>query len=257
MNRTATIGEWRKQVRSNRLPGGAWIKIIDELADRTNAAEFNRSGQLIAWPSIPTLATATGLSRRMVHYAINALQRTGDLVIMRGGGRGCSNRYLLVTKTVQPIAPFDEAKPCNPLHRLDGETVQPIAQNGATHCAKTVQPIAPELLKNSEKTLAPVTATDPSGPRSRADRPLGPLDVEALRRCIGEDNVAGWFTGKVLHTTLTNDGVLTVVVTTRFVADKIRSWFEPEVLQCAPGALRLVVEVAAAEAGPPKARGRS
>jgi hypothetical protein len=95
--------------------------------------------------------------------------------------------------------------------------------------------------------------TSSSGPRQRADA-LGPLDHERLRQRVGDNNYTAWLS-KMEVASLAADGTLTVTAPTKLIRERIRSWFEPDILACTPGATRLVVQVA--EADPSNARSPS
>ena len=127
-----------------------------------------------------------------MHYAIKDLKAAGCLTIRTGGGRGHSNEYLLIFQTLQGVAPFQEAKPCNSLHPLNGERVQADALKGANSGQERVQAVAPELTDRTISELFVATETKPpSGPR-RALTALGPLGAK-LQELIGPANYETWF----------------------------------------------------------------
>ncbi len=49
-----------------------------------------------AWPSVPTLASKTGISERSVQRGIGRLVEGGHLTVERCAGRGGTNRYRVV-----------------------------------------------------------------------------------------------------------------------------------------------------------------
>lgn len=105
MNRTARTFEWLNAVKADRrLTKSSCFKVAFQLAQKTNAHEFTRSGKLMTWQSIPTLAAAAGLSERTVRYALEAIQRTGHATIKSGHGPGQSNCYTLLQQKGQPVA---------------------------------------------------------------------------------------------------------------------------------------------------------
>lgn len=67
--------------------------VLLELADRVR----DDRGNSLAWPSLPTLARRTGLNRRTVIRALEALERAGLVRVMRRQGRGST--YLLTLPT--------------------------------------------------------------------------------------------------------------------------------------------------------------
>jgi hypothetical protein len=61
------MDEWLRPIKQDRkLPRNAYI-VADEIArGGFNRKHFNANGELLAWPSIETLVSATGLSRRTI-----------------------------------------------------------------------------------------------------------------------------------------------------------------------------------------------
>ena len=70
-----------------------------------------------AFPSLPTLAEATGLARSTVHLAIGELERSGEVVALRRKGRVTT--YLLSTVPPEPVRQSDPMSDLNP---SDGRT---------------------------------------------------------------------------------------------------------------------------------------
>ena len=168
MKSTPQIFRWLDGVKADRrLCASSVFKIAYQLSNRTNAAEFKKTGRLTTWQSVPTLAGATGLSVRTVRYAIRQLQTAGHLAVKIGYGRGQSNRYTLTPKT--PVAAFNEAKTCNPLQPFDQENLQPGVLKAAKNDAKTCNQLPPNLsIKEFSNLSSANSATKPGAPRLRA-----------------------------------------------------------------------------------------
>jgi hypothetical protein len=96
------------------------------------ASHANREGHN-AWPSVETIALEARVSRRDVFYCLKSLEESGELVIVRGAGRGNVNHYELpcVAQWVQDLHLLQEKKRCKtPLEKVQdrtkkGETVAP------------------------------------------------------------------------------------------------------------------------------------
>jgi len=247
----AQINDWLDAVEADRrLTANSVFKVAWQLTRKLNEKEFAKSGKLITWQGIKTLAAATGLSARMVRYAVRQLEASGHLAIKAGHGDGQSNCYTLIEQKWQPVAAYNSGNSGNPLPHSGEQKRQSGVSKAATHCAESGNPLPPNSLKNSfYNSSAPNSDTEPGGPRSRADGPLGPLDAEALRRRIGDDHFNAWLS-KVSFVSLTA-GTLTLAVPNRLFAREIPNRFERPLLENAPGAKRLVVEIA--EAQPAKA----
>ena len=167
MNKYTAISQWLDAV-DQRLRASRCLMVARQLAKHTNTVVFNQSGLLTAWPSVQRLAVVTGLSERAVHYAIKDLEAAGCLAIRTGGGRGHSNHYLLALQTLQSVAPFQEPKPCNPLHPLNGERVQAVALKGANSGRERVQAVAPELIDRTISRTFAAAEVETGGPSERA-----------------------------------------------------------------------------------------
>ena len=69
-----------------------------------------------AWPSVATLASASGVSERMTPKALKNLEALGVIEIEVGGGRGKTSRYWFTLKPPKATTPeleklfYDDAK---------------------------------------------------------------------------------------------------------------------------------------------------
>jgi DNA-binding transcriptional regulator PaaX len=110
-NALGHIDRWLDGVKADRRhlkAGSTCVVIAQQLSRKTNGSEFRKTGRLVTWQAIPTLAAATGLSERMVRYAVRRLEAAGHLTIKTGRGPGRSNHYTLIEKRHQSAA-IDEA----------------------------------------------------------------------------------------------------------------------------------------------------
>ncbi len=89
----------------------------------------------VAWPSYDKLAKKCRLSRRQTITLIQELEKTGELVIERGGGRGRSNRYI-----VQKLHPLEKSAK----GAVSEERVQSEGEKGAISTLKGEVATAPE-----------------------------------------------------------------------------------------------------------------
>lgn len=102
-------------------------------------------GNRLAWPGIDRLAAMTGLSKRMVQYAIHKLEMCGWVVVERNPGRRNVYRLPPITSNATDcMAPkISNATDCV-------TPMQPIASGSATSCVTPTQPIAPEVNHRSK-----------------------------------------------------------------------------------------------------------
>lgn len=256
------------------LARGRAVTVAIQLSDNTSARVFANSGKLITWQSIPRMSGVTGLCQRSVRYGVRELQAVGLVVAeINRGGRGRSNCYTLTlppvanddqipitsdrisgtngaTETLQANAGINEAKPCKTVQVENLQTLQADVRNPAKSGPKPCKGVQPNYERNISRTVATTAETDDRGPRQRAVA-LGPLDFEALRCRAGAASFNSWLS-KVSAASLAADGTLTIAVPSPFFAGQIPNRFERAILESAPGAHRLVVEVV--EVDPPKAR---
>jgi hypothetical protein len=93
---------WLKQIRIDRknLPAPAgWLAM-------TFCEYLNRKNRT-AWPSVNRLAGDLGLTGRCVQNTVNALVERGHLMVEKGGGRGRTNRYNPILKTLNEASLFE------------------------------------------------------------------------------------------------------------------------------------------------------
>ena len=132
MTRGWHIIRYRNQVKADRRLHAVDFTVAFQLTERTNKAEFEKSGRLVTWQGADTMAAATGLHERTVQRSVRRLQSNGHLAVITGGGRWLSNRYELILKT--PVETPAES------HPLATETPAVSTQNPGR--------LPPELLNN-------------------------------------------------------------------------------------------------------------
>jgi hypothetical protein len=249
--RNRQISRWRDQVKTDgSLTRAAnCFKVAYQLSMKTNADEFDKSGRLVTWQGIKTLAMLTALSERTVFRAIRHLQANGHVSIESGGGRHRSNCYTLT-----------EAKnPVRPVRVLETETLTKMARNPDNAGAKPCQDCHPNLLINNNRTYAPTTDTELGAPRQRAvalgapsgkQGGLGELGEEVRKR-IDAANFDAWLgNDKATFVSLIDDTV-TIAVQSKFIAREIANRFEREIVEAA-GVKRLNIEVRPAPKAAPQ-----
>jgi hypothetical protein len=254
MKSASQIFAWLNALKADRRLHASCFKIAYQLSNRTNVAEFKKTGRLVTWQAIPTLAAATGLSDRTVRRVVRRLQLTDHLTVKPGGGRGRSNRYTLTPQTLSPVSAFSEAKPGHPWQGLDGQTRSKATLNPVTGDHKPCHqwPLnlsIKEFSNLSERERESETAS--RGPR-RAEGALGPLaslDAE-LRRRLGEKSK--WLV--MAEVAARSDDSVTLSVPTPSQRDAIIKHCELDILAAAGvSELKFVVEISA---DPPEARRR-
>lgn len=182
---------------------GTALLLLLALADQSN-------DQGISWPSVGFLAAKARLSEREVHYLIKKIAETGELQVLRGGGRKRPNVYQLTVQGLQGSEPVNEGEvqDLHPIQTQDSdigaspapitdisaervqnpeERVQPVVEKGATGGRKN--PV--KGAKSDEKgamgctrtvlTVLNGTVIEPYEP-SRA-RARGATPIVAQRRC--------------------------------------------------------------------------
>ena len=247
----AQINDWLDAVKADRrLTANSVFKVAWQLTRKLSSKEFGKTGGLTTWQGIETLAAATGLSERMVRYAVRQLEATGYLAIKTGHGPRQSNRYTLIEQKRQPIAEFPNANTVNRLPHSGEQKRQSSVSNAATHCAESGNPLPPNSLNNSFFNSSKSNPdTGASGPRQRVDAlgpPLGELDAD-LRQCLGER--FKWLSMAKLAER--DDTSLTLSVLTVYQGDNIRKYCEADILAAA-GVSRLEFKVEPTKARRPR-----
>ncbi len=92
-----------------------------------------------AWPGIRDLVERTGLSERAVHYGINRLAASGELVVERGAGPKRTNLYRVCVQGCKPCTP--KGAPYAPAPHAP---VQTTTSEGAPDAPGRVHDSAPE-----------------------------------------------------------------------------------------------------------------
>jgi hypothetical protein len=82
MKRATKISYWLNQVKADRRLCTSDIVVAIQLAQRTNADEFARSGDLLTWQSVPRQAKETGQDKRTVQRATRRLERCGQIAVV-------------------------------------------------------------------------------------------------------------------------------------------------------------------------------
>jgi Helix-turn-helix domain len=110
-----------------------------------------------AWPSNAELSSKTKLSERAVQNGVKALERSGELKVEWGCGRGGTNRYTVVMESVIPAesAPFRD-------------TPQDV------HPAESAPP--PENEKSQASGTNPAESAPPGGRGTPADSAANPAE---------------------------------------------------------------------------------
>lgn len=227
-----SIFGWLNAVKADRRLRGSCFKVAYQLAQKINAAEFEKSGKLVTWQSERTIADAIQMSERTVRAMVHRLRDTDHLEIKTGHGPGSSNRYTL--KYRQPPAEFNGAKTGSQLPHSDKQMRQSDVSKPAVHRMKTGSQLPP----NYSISNSIISAREPR----RAEEALGPLGAE-LRKRIDPATFDAWFTkGEVEAVSQTAD-TITLAVRSKFFAEQIRNRFESDILACLPGVARVEVVI--------------
>jgi Helix-turn-helix domain len=170
------IEAWLRTVTHARLPNGSKLpgnayKVADDISRNPNVLQrqrgfnrqiFEQTGRLEAWPAVPTIAKATGLSDRTVQRMIKMLCEAGCAEVEGRGGRHQSNRFRAVER-VTVLSPFS-----HPAERVTAvERVTVLTEKGDSPDAERVTALSPEL-----------TETHPSGECVADAPPHAPADAE-------------------------------------------------------------------------------
>ncbi|MGY3489629.1 biotin operon repressor [Bradyrhizobium sp. USDA 4011] len=119
---TGRIFAWLRQVHGDRTLHPTAFKLAFTISQFVN----RKTGT--AWPSLPTLAAAIGVTERAVIDLITRLEASGHLQVERHRGRSRSNTYRLIEneddEKVQSTSPFQDekdevqrAKRCSPAQK--------------------------------------------------------------------------------------------------------------------------------------------
>lgn len=214
MKRATQTYAWLNAVKAAPRLRRSIFVVAFQLTQKISTAEFEISGRLITWQSIPLLAVSTGLGERAVRYAIRRLEATGYLSITTGGGRKRSNHYTLtLPETLQARAGFSEA-----------ETLQNSTVNPARIVPKPCTRVPPNLLKKDSLIFPDKREADPRGPRLRADA-LGP-HTAGLRKRLAER----WEWLDCAKLAGHSSDTVTLAVVTLAQGDNIRKHCEADIL---------------------------
>jgi hypothetical protein len=182
----AQIEDWLAEVKANRRLNAAstCFLVAHQLSRKTNSKEFNKTGRLTTWQSIPTLAAAIGKSQATVRRATGSLKAHGHILINTGRGPGKSNLYTLIEQERQAVAETGGQIPrtsernykANTDHQrahFQNEMRSSTSPNALTGDAECAHQRAPNSSISNSIILPSTADTEPSGPRQRADA-LGP-----------------------------------------------------------------------------------
>ena len=161
MKSASQIFCWLNSVKVDGHLPASCFKVAYQLAQKTNNAEHEKSGALVTWQSIPTLADATRLSDRMVRYAVRHLEAAGHVVIKTGRGPHQSNRYTLIQQNRQPVASFATANTGNPLPHSSEQKRQSDFSTPAISDTNSGNRLPPNLSINNSLTSARARASWP------------------------------------------------------------------------------------------------
>jgi Helix-turn-helix domain len=142
---------------SSSTKGGARLVML-ALADFANDQGY-------CYPSVCTLAVKSALSERNVQVILRDLERRGELITMRGAGRGYVNTYWVLPpatmtrlthegKNAQNFHPFKELEK---RVKNSEKKVQPEAEKAQDDDEK-VKPISPRTTKNQEEPSGTIKA---------------------------------------------------------------------------------------------------
>jgi helix-turn-helix protein len=112
--------------RSRQKKSGALVVLL-AIADYANADG-------IAWPAVPTLARKARMSKRNVQRWLSALQRDGELKVLRNEGRRGSNIY----KICLPVAEVDKG---DTRGTNDNGAAKPVTPMSSTNDASVIQSV--------------------------------------------------------------------------------------------------------------------
>lgn len=138
------------------------------------------------WPAVSTLATKSRMSERNARYALRALEASGEIRTVEGGGRSQTNGYVVTLDEVRGTEKGGSPLPERG-QSLQGAKIaggQPTSEKGGNPLPKKGQPIAPDpsltIIEPSEETEttdgapAPVAVGDAHADEPAKREPLGP-----------------------------------------------------------------------------------
>jgi hypothetical protein len=182
MKTAPQIFGWLNTVKVDGHLPASCFKVAFQLAQKTNTAELEKSGTLVTWQSIPTMADAIQMSERTVRDMVSRLQAACHLDIETGHGPGNSNRYTL--KYRQPAAAFNEANTGSGLPHSDEQMRQSDVSIAAVQRMNSGSRLPP----NYSISNSIISAREP---RCVEDA-LGPLGAKLCQR-IGPTKYEAWF----------------------------------------------------------------
>jgi hypothetical protein len=198
---------------------------IASVTDRaTGEARFKQS----------TAAEALDVTRRTIQISSERLKALGHIDISFTPGRTHLNGYRLCLEKANLSSPLDDerANPDTPIDDGKANTASPIQEiKGESGTQKRRTATHEKANRHSHQSipclipcLIPKRASAPAIAEA-----LGALGA-SLERRLGSDRARSWF-GKAAITDVVGD-TLTLELPTRFIADRVRQDFEPDVLAC-------------------------
>jgi hypothetical protein len=198
---------------------------IGSVTDRsTDEARFKQS----------TAADVLGVTRRAIQLSSERLRALGHVDISFTPGRTHLNGYRLCLEKANLASPLDDesanpgspidngkANAGSPIHQIKGE---PPAQKRRTAEHEKANRHSHQSIPCLIPCLIPSRAREPANAEA-----LGSLGA-SLEARIGSDRARSWF-GKATITDLVGD-TLTMELPTRFIADRVRTDFEGDLLAC-------------------------
>jgi hypothetical protein len=183
MSSTAFVRQvfaWLHQVNGDdKLPGSA-VKVAVYLSSMFNEEEEDG----VAWPSCKTIAAAIRKSEATVIDCVRHLEERGHLRVAWGKqGRGCSNRYWMITKP-QEAKVSEHRKPQEAKVSAARKTSVSDSENLSFHPGKP-QPAKETLSKDSSKE--PSSSSNGAGIVEGKQHPYGRLLAQLLK--AAGDNV--------------------------------------------------------------------
>ena len=176
---------WHKRLALTKAPSPTAHHVLLVLGS------FVSDGQSDAWPSVSTLTSMTGLSRRAVQTALRALE--GANLVITDTVPGRSSRYRLAPTYASPAPPPAHLlrPPCAPaapegtrevIKRREAAPLPLVpVQEGVDEKpkAETSRPIGPLTSKPAEDRQICPPSTQPA----ESNRPIGPLSQPARHTC--------------------------------------------------------------------------
>lgn len=135
-----------------------------------------------AYPSVGTLARKCRMGPRNAHYILKALEKSGELSVLRGQGPRGTNRYRVNVNPVQDAAPLQGSA-----HPISAPICSTLHGAGAMDCAKPLQDIAD---KPSGAVREPSRRKSPPLPSTRPAKKFGQTFCEFLESCRSSEALA-------------------------------------------------------------------